>query len=203
MKTREEVLADKRAWYRNNTESARRSAKKSRLKHKEKRSAACKDYYLKHRDALLEYAREYNKKWYARNKVRRSEQIKAYSKAHRADNVRRTQKYIQNNKQKFLDYRHSYNRTTGAGYLSYKNHAKKRDREFTITLGEFSELILKPCHYCGEDKKRIGVDRIDNTKGYTLDNCAPCCKLCNYMKRDHSLDDFLDHIRKIYTYNGK
>ena len=36
----------------------------------------------------------------------------------------------------------------------------------------------KPCVYCG-DTKRIGADRIDNTKGHTKENCVPCCIECN------------------------
>ena len=39
-------------------------------------------------------------------------------------------------------------------------------------------IMLKPCVYCG-DTKRIGADRIDNTKGHTKENCVQCCIECN------------------------
>jgi hypothetical protein len=47
-----------------------------------------------------------------------------------------------------------------------------------------------------------GIDRVDNTKGYTTDNVVPCCKLCNYAKSAMAVDEFeswilraADHIK--------
>lgn len=45
-----------------------------------------------------------------------------------------------------------------------------------------------------------GIDRIDSTKGYSADNCVPCCSKCNRMKLDHSIEDFKNHISKIYNH---
>jgi hypothetical protein len=47
-----------------------------------------------------------------------------------------------------------------------------------------------------------GVDRVDNTKGYTLANSVPCCKVCNRMKMAMTKDDFLTHIRKVHSHFG-
>lgn len=104
-------------------------------------------------------------------------------------------------------------------YRRYKESALKRKLEFNLNESEFKQIISgHNCYYCGSDdfivsKSRncdvrningdfhyMGIDRIDNTKGYTLDNCVPCCKLCNYMKRAMSFNDFIDHIRKIYDF---
>lgn len=41
-----------------------------------------------------------------------------------------------------------------------------------------------------------GIDRVDPTKGYIIDNCVPCCTTCNYMKRILQRDEFLDHVKK-------
>jgi 5-methylcytosine-specific restriction endonuclease McrA len=30
-----------------------------------------------------------------------------------------------------------------------------------------------------------GIDRVDNSIGYTPDNCVPCCTQCNRIKLDH------------------
>lgn len=49
-----------------------------------------------------------------------------------------------------------------------------------------------------KNKTIIGIDRIDNNKHYTNDNCKGCCGLCNYMKKDYDLDEFIGHIHKIY-----
>lgn len=32
---------------------------------------------------------------------------------------------------------------------------------------------------------------------YQLDNCVPCCGICNHMKKDMSYDDFINHVMKI------
>jgi hypothetical protein len=42
----------------------------------------------------------------------------------------------------------------------------------------------KPCHYCGAELPLhiVGLDRVDNARGYTRDNIVPCCALCNDAK---------------------
>ena len=74
-------------------------------------------------------------------------------------------------------------------------HAKyeatvKRSKIWSISLDEFADLMKKSCHYC-QDKLHdklsdsgCGLDRIDNSKGYELDNVLPCCKICNYIRTD-------------------
>jgi hypothetical protein len=55
------------------------------------------------------------------------------------------------------------------------------NQEFSLTLEEYSLLVEQPCTYCGfdENEKYIGLDRIDNKAGYTLENVVPSCSLCN------------------------
>ena len=45
-----------------------------------------------------------------------------------------------------------------------------------------------------------GIDRVDSSKGYTLDNCVPCCSICNTMKLNYTLQEFSDHITKVYNH---
>lgn len=158
-----------------------------------------KEWELKNKDKLKEYYKEYHKEWYQRNKVARQKQIKEYSQNHKADNVKRTQKYVRNHKEKVIKYGKIYNRTISGNFRSYKHCAKKRNLVFELLIEEFADIIRNPCIYCGETDK-IGIDRIDNNLGYTLSNSKPCCKLCNYMKRTNSVDEFLEHIKKVYTY---
>jgi len=102
-------------------------------------------------------------------------------------------------------------------FSTYQTGAKKKGREFTLTVDEFQELILQPCYYCGVEPSNVhvtsrgvesyysGIDRVDSRGGYTSDNVVPCCKECNYAKSDKLLIDFCSWIDRIssYPYNGK
>lgn len=43
-----------------------------------------------------------------------------------------------------------------------------------------------------------GLDRLDSNKKHTLDNVVTCCKMCNFMKINYSLEVFLNQIKRIY-----
>lgn len=75
-------------------------------------------------------------------------------------------------------------------YNTYKKRAEDRFKgESVLTKEQFQELSNQECHYCGKEGPN-GIDRIDNSVGYTFENCVPCCKHCNYVKGDLSLADF-------------
>lgn len=98
---------------------------------------------------------------------------------------------------------------------NYISSARKRNLEFNLTLKIFTSLLKSNCQYCGDmpynkvygynRKGKIGdrfqflngVDRMNNEEGYTLENSVSCCFLCNRMKRDFNLDDFLNKIKEI------
>lgn len=94
----------------------------------------------------------------------------------------------------------------------YKNSARKRGYVFELTKEDFLEITTKSCHYCGQEPSNefttnsntgifvySGIDRMDNTKGYTVDNCVPCCKICNVMKQQLSISEFYAHIKQIVS----
>lgn len=92
----------------------------------------------------------------------------------------------------------------------YKQHAVERDLEWCLTKEEFRELTKQRCYYCGhvpdsvfgqkapglsgnngyEDYIYNGVDRLDNDRGYFSDNSVPCCKMCNFAKRNVPVNNF-------------
>lgn len=76
---------------------------------------------------------------------------------------------------------------------SYKAYDKKRGLETTIDIDFCKSEMRKPCFYCYHvDEACNGLDRIDNSKGHTIENCIPCCTLCNMTRGDRwSHDDFL------------
>lgn len=97
----------------------------------------------------------------------------------------------------------------------YQRSAVRRNLDFTLTFDQFCDITAKVCYYCGDAPTDIhksrkqwhvsnGIDRVDNTKGYTLDNCVPCCKLCNFMKHSQAREDFIARcIRIAETFSSK
>jgi len=99
---------------------------------------------------------------------------------------------------------------------SYKIHARKRNLEWNLTVQEFKDITESTCHYCGDAPSKIsygssgltrdhgaytynGIDRKNNSEGYNLENCVPCCTSCNIMKMDISYVDFIRKCKKIST----
>jgi len=90
------------------------------------------------------------------------------------------------------------------------NTIKKRGWNFPLTIDEFKLLCSSNCFYCGCHPQspmdvgngvKNGIDRINNSIGYELSNCVPCCWTCNRMKGKMSHDEFICHIQKIYKHN--
>jgi hypothetical protein len=84
-------------------------------------------------------------------------------------------------------------------WLRIQKSSRKRGIEWGFDNREdLREFWDTPCHYCGgEVKQRLGLDRIDNDKGYVPGNVVQCCLTCNHMKRDHSVDEWVSHMRKV------
>lgn len=83
-------------------------------------------------------------------------------------------------------------------YIHFKCNALNRNIKFELTPEQVVKLCEQDCFYCGR-KRCLGIDRLDNSKDYTIENCVPCCGCCNRMKMDLTLSYFLNQIKKIYT----
>lgn len=102
-------------------------------------------------------------------------------------------------------------------YDNYKRAALKRGYSFELTWEVFEKLITDNCYYCGDSPnmtykygrgtqvidyskfKYNGVDRVDNSIGYNIINCVPCCKICNNSKGTLHLNEWkmwIDRINK-------
>lgn len=94
----------------------------------------------------------------------------------------------------------------GALFRYYRHSASNRSLPFNLDQEKFNGLVLSDCFYCGQQPMRRigrdksnayrmfvnGVDRIDSSRGYELDNVLPCCETCNKMKMDMGLEQFMD-----------
>lgn len=91
----------------------------------------------------------------------------------------------------------------------YKRNAKIRNIEWQLALEDFLILIKGACVYCsfpptkrmlvGKEVEFNGIDRIDNSRGYTLDNCVSCCSVCNLAKHTQTLPNFLTWIEAVWN----
>lgn len=81
-------------------------------------------------------------------------------------------------------------------FRSYVKSARIRNLDFNLSKKYFISLLTQQCHYCG-GLPRNGVDRINNSIGYSMGNCVPCCTICNRAKRDMAYLDFMNYIRRI------
>jgi hypothetical protein len=101
-------------------------------------------------------------------------------------------------------------------YSSRRADARRRFLEFSLTKKEYKKIISQPCYYCNSDPANEygsnmynenvtyqGIDRIDNSRGYTVDNCRPCCKFCNMSKSTQTETEFLERIERIYNHTIK
>jgi len=74
---------------------------------------------------------------------------------------------------------------------SIRADARKRNLPYSLTRDQFVSFWKQPCSYCGDPIETIGLDRVDNSKGYSFDNVVSCCKVCNSMKSHLSVKDFV------------
>ena len=98
-------------------------------------------------------------------------------------------------------YGNTHNRKTygesafNALLKGYIKTAADRGYPFALTRDEFKQITQMDCYYCGAPPSKVkkiknghgeyiynGVDRVDNSKGYSLDNSVTCCNACNVAK---------------------
>jgi hypothetical protein len=97
----------------------------------------------------------------------------------------------------------AYRDTPKAQWKIYQDGANKRGLLFEFTFEEFTNAFWqKPCAYCGEKLRTVGVDRVDNALGYTVTNTVPCCSTCNFMKLKTSREEFIRKCGQIARHCG-
>jgi hypothetical protein len=81
-------------------------------------------------------------------------------------------------------------------FIDGRDTAKEDGREWSLNFAEYVMEISSGCFYCGADLLTIGgvsLDRIDNSKGYTLDNVLPCCGNCNMIRGNKLTVEEMQH----------
>lgn len=108
--------------------------------------------------------------------------------------------------------------------VSFRNHvmarvkagAKRRGIPFELSTDQVIDTMIKPCFYCNRppqlqrkasnqtvDSYRFPtntIDRLNNQRGYHIDNVVSCCFDCNLMKGTRTIAEFLEHVKQIYQW---
>jgi hypothetical protein len=100
------------------------------------------------------------------------------------------------------NYQEEAKRNIKSYWLSFCRIAKRRNKDISLVESEFINLVNNKCYYCNyiNENEVIGVDRLDNNKGYILDNCVPCCKICNRLKHIYHPSFFIEKAKIINSY---
>lgn len=107
---------------------------------------------------------------------------------------------------------------SGEGSMSclmnrYKQDAKRRNLDWSLSRDVFKYLTKLPCHYCGQEPVNFikghrsngeyiynGIDRVSSSVGYHIGNCVTCCEKCNYAKRELTYDEFKKWISRVFNH---
>lgn len=95
----------------------------------------------------------------------------------------------------------------------YRRQAKRRALAWDLTEEQGLALLRLNCTYCGRpphqrqrSEQRIkptdlfftGIDRMDNSLGYTPENVTPCCGTCNRAKMAQGFGEFTEWVTRVY-----
>lgn len=89
--------------------------------------------------------------------------------------------------------------------------SKKHGYDCDMTDTEIREVSQQNCFYCKSFPSHVakatggngdfvynGFDRVDNTRGYTLNNVVACCRKCNVAKGKMSISEFSIWLNSVW-----
>lgn len=168
----------------------------------EKRKEYSRQYYIKNKKKILEK----QKKYHEENKERKAEYQKKYYEENKERFRERNRK---SGRRRYYENQEKYKEYTRIYYQEHKEeiNQKAHDKLYSDPLfraytllyeynradiksgrGEgdltpewiVENIFTKPCVHCGESNwRKIGCNRLDNTKPHSKDNVEPCCHSCN------------------------
>lgn len=178
--------------------SSKEYMKAYREKNREKLIAYNRLYHTEHKEKWQQY-NETNKESRHLYSAKKKQDIKSvrqqYNKSHRKEIREQQKKYNEVNKDRVTKYR------TSLGFRMDRWKVGARTRginwDIDVTL-EFLESLPFVCHYTGvkltldsRQTNTVSLDRVDSSKGYSIDNLVLCCAFVNIMKRDMSKEQFI------------
>ncbi len=114
------------------------------------------------------------------------------------------------------NYNKNRKRKTGSSFnkalRTYQSSARKKNVSWELTEDEAYVLFKNNCYYCGVEPSNgkgktqkgnflySGIDRIDNSKGYSPSNVVSCCRTCNLSKETKTLIEWENYICRVYNH---
>lgn len=151
----------------------------------ERRLEQARQYRAEHKKEIAEQARQYH----AENREVRLAKMKQYNKQYNAEN----RESINARQRQYCSTRIGRANNLAGGYRSmdkkkgFLNIDNQVDSNFIL-----NNIFTKSCIYCGEsDWKKLGCDRIDNSKPHTIDNVVCSCWDCNHERNAMNFDEFM------------
>ena len=99
-------------------------------------------------------------------------------------------KYHEANRDRLNDYHRGQKKSLRGRANAIRGQAKSRSISYELTLEQLETFWQKPCFIpsCPNKIETVNLDRVDNTKGYTIDNVRSCCLDHNKIKMAHTDD---------------
>ena len=179
--TKEERAAYRKAYYENNREKVKARQKAYHENNREKEKARKKAYHESNREKVKARQKAYREN--------NREKIKARRKAYRED-----LKNDPNTRKEFA---------LNMLLKKAKDRSKRKNLEYNLdydwavkNFPEFCPVFGIPLTFFTSSDSSASIDRLDNSKGYTKENCRFISMEANFKKNANSLSD----ITKIYNY---
>lgn len=138
------------------TEKERIYFKKYREEHEEELRLKAREYYLKNKTKCIEKV----KKWAEENPEKHKELSNKKSKKYQSTPIGRARHIL-------------------TAYNTSDRNANRGEGDLTAEW-IVTNIFSQPCVHCGEtDWRKLGCNRLDNSKPHTMDNVEPCCRKCN------------------------
>jgi len=123
------------------------------------------------------------------------EQVRQYLASAMPETWKAIQEGVKKNKE---PYNQSKEAKAKYLYTEYRRYDREHGYEFGLTKQWILDNIINgKCAYCGnEDWTRLGTDRIDNTKGHTVNNVVCACEGCNNRRQSDTINEWLSRCRR-------
>lgn len=124
--------------------------------------------------------RQNDKKYYQTHRIKKREENEEEFLKHNAEIAKI---WRNNNKEHLTKWR---TKNFASRFGSIKQQAQKKNIIWNDNMTDelCYELMTSYCFYCNFNPQETlnGIDRLDSSGDYEMNNCVTCCKTCNFMK---------------------